>query len=160
MRFPIRLLTAFFLVIAMAPLGVTGCASAQVLVVETPEQTLMLDLDDLRALPQEVFLSGTIWTDGVTEFTGVPVSALLAHVGTGPRDVTVIAFNDYAVDIPASDIGPRYPIVAYLRDGAEFPLRDKGPFWIVYPYDAGPEYRTDETYARSVWQLARIRVVP
>jgi hypothetical protein len=33
-----------------------------------------------------------------------------------------------------------------------------GPFWLVYNYDANPEFRTELIYARSIWQLARITV--
>ena len=38
-------------------------------------------------------------------------------------------------------------------------LRDKGPLWIVYPFDSNPSYSTEVTYARSIWQLDRIEVL-
>ncbi|RYH00603.1 oxidoreductase, partial [Salipiger sp. IMCC34102] len=37
-------------------------------------------------------------------------------------------------------------------------VRDKGPLWIVYPYDDTPEYRSEVIYSRSIWQLDRIEV--
>jgi hypothetical protein len=39
-------------------------------------------------------------------------------------------------------------------------VRDKGPLWIVYPYDAKPEYRQELIYSRSIWQLDHIEVKP
>jgi hypothetical protein len=35
-------------------------------------------------------------------------------------------------------------------------LREKGPLWVIYPYDSDPAYRTEETYSRSIWQLNRL----
>jgi hypothetical protein len=49
-------------------------------------------------------------------------------------------------------------LIAYAMDGKEMSVRYKGPLWIVYPYDSNANYRTEITYARSVWQLDRIDV--
>ncbi|OZA14153.1 MAG: hypothetical protein B7Y02_04980, partial [Rhodobacterales bacterium 17-64-5] len=48
------------------------------------------------------------------------------------------------------------PILAYEMDGAPMNVRDKGPIWVIYPYDDDSAWRTGTTYARSVWQLDRI----
>ncbi|WP_296762669.1 hypothetical protein [Sediminimonas sp.] len=37
-------------------------------------------------------------------------------------------------------------------------LRDKGPVWLLYPFDSAPRFRTELHYARSVWQLDRIEI--
>jgi hypothetical protein len=37
-------------------------------------------------------------------------------------------------------------------------LREKGPLWIIYPFDSSPEYQTELIYSRSIWQLNRIEV--
>jgi hypothetical protein len=39
-------------------------------------------------------------------------------------------------------------------------VRDKGPLWVIYPYDAVPEYKSERIYARSIWQLVSIEVLP
>ena len=51
-------------------------------------------------------------------------------------------------------------MIAYERNGAVMSVRDKGPLWIVYPYDSNPDYQTEEIYARSIWQLEKITVKP
>jgi hypothetical protein len=44
-------------------------------------------------------------------------------------------------------------------NGAEMSIRDKGPLWIVYPYDASDDFRSEVVYSRSIWQLDRIEVI-
>ncbi len=117
------------------------------------------DTAALKALPSASFETTTIWTDGVQTFEGVPLLALLDHVGAKSGTLRATAANDYAVTIPTSDAVQNGPIVAYLRNGTEMSLRDKGPLWIVYPFEDNPKYQTEEFYSRSIWQLDRIEVV-
>jgi hypothetical protein len=116
------------------------------------------DLAMLEALPVTTFKTKTTWTEGEKSFTGVSMQALLAAVGATGTVAKSIALNDYGVDIPVADAVADGPIVAYLMDGQPMPVRDKGPLWIVYPFDAKPEYRTEETYSKSIWQLSRIEL--
>lgn len=118
------------------------------------------DLDLLRRLPATTITTSTIWTEGRPAFTGVPLQALLAAVGAEGTVIRAIALNDYAIEIPASDAVPGGPLIAYARDGAPMSVRDKGPLWIVYPYDDDPAYRTEVIYARSIWQLRTIEILP
>jgi hypothetical protein len=43
-------------------------------------------------------------------------------------------------------------------NGKPMPVREKGPLWIVFPYDESPKFRSDYIYSQSVWQLNRIDV--
>lgn len=119
-----------------------------------------LDLEGLRSLGVTAFDTSTTWTDGVQTFEGVELAALVAALGLEDGTLTATAINDYAVDIPVSDAVEGGPIVAWSRDGALMSVRDKGPLWIVYPYDSDAAYRTEAIYARSIWQLDRIEVRP
>lgn len=112
----------------------------------------------LEAMEPRIFETKTIWTEGVQEFTGVALSDLMAAVGAEGSSIAATAVNDYSVDIPAEDWAEDGPIVAYLANGAPMSLRDKGPLWIVYPYDSKPEYQAEVIYSRSIWQLERITV--
>ena len=47
-----------------------------------------------------------------------------------------------------------------LRNGGRMSVRDKGPLWIVYPFDSSEEYQAELIYSRSIWQLVRIEVLP
>jgi hypothetical protein len=116
------------------------------------------DLDMLKALPATTFKTRTTWTDGDKSFSGVSLQVLLAAVGSTGTIAKSIALNDYSVDIPVTDAVADGPIIAYLVDDLPMSVRDKGPLWIVYPFDAKSEYRTEETYSKSIWQLSRIEL--
>ena len=38
-------------------------------------------------------------------------------------------------------------------------VRDRGPLFVVYPFDAQPELRNAVYYSRSAWQLKSIEVL-
>ncbi|HSF64134.1 MAG TPA: oxidoreductase [Paracoccaceae bacterium] len=117
---------------------------------------LLFDLAMLDALPQETFTTTTIWSDGALTFSGPPLAAVLQAAGASGTRLRARALNDYSVEIPVAEIGPRFPILATRIDGQTFGVRDKGPIWIIYPYDSGAIWRTEVNFGRSVWQLAAL----
>lgn len=118
------------------------------------------DIEMLEELPSVTFETTTIWTEGVQTFTGVELAELAAAVGMTGQILRASAINDYAVDIPLGDAVAGGPIIAYMRNGEAMSLRDKGPLWVVYPFDSSPDYQTEVVYSRSIWQLDRIEVLP
>jgi len=38
-------------------------------------------------------------------------------------------------------------------------VREKGPLWVIYPYDSDAKFRTEVIYSRSIWQLDRLAIV-
>jgi hypothetical protein len=116
------------------------------------------DMEMLQALPASGFETSSNWTVGKNRFDGVPLKALLDAVGAKGGTITATALNNYSVQIPIEAIEDNAPIVAYHIDGQTFSRRDKGPLWIVFPYDAGPEYQTELVYGWSIWQLAILTV--
>lgn len=118
--------------------------------------TLQLDLDQMAALPQHSFTTSTTWTEGTPTFQGVLLKDYIADTGATGTTITLTALNDYKITMPMADVKDDGPLLAYLMDGKPMSLRDKGPVWMVYPYDANADYRTEVAYARSIWQLDRI----
>ncbi|MGJ8624915.1 MAG: molybdopterin-dependent oxidoreductase [Yoonia sp.] len=114
------------------------------------------DREALMQLPVTTIETSTIWTDGVSTFTGVSLADLVAELGAEGGTIVATAVNDYAVEIPIEDAVEGGPIVAYLMDDQEMSLRDKGPLWVVYPYDSDASYRSEVIYSRSIWQLDRL----
>ena len=121
--------------------------------------TLVLDADTFAALGTQSIETSTIWTDGVNTFEGVSLKTLTDLVGADSGQLLASAINDYTVEIPVSDAVEGGPIVAYRLNGDEMSVRNKGPLWIIYPYDQSADYRTEVIYSRSIWQLDRIEVV-
>lgn len=116
------------------------------------------DLAMLQALPTSGFDTTTNWSDRKSRFDGVPLKALLDAVGATGGTITATALNNYSIQIPLDAIDDAVPIVAYHIDGEPFSRRDKGPLWIVFPYDDGSEYQTELVYGWSIWQLAGLKV--
>ncbi|MDK3020152.1 oxidoreductase [Pseudodonghicola flavimaris] len=112
----------------------------------------------LETLETVTIETSTIWTEGVQSFTGVPLVALMQAVGARGDSLRATAINDYAIEIPRSDWVEGGPIVAYLNNGKPMSVREKGPLWVIYPYDTNPKYQGEVIYSRSIWQLDRITV--
>jgi hypothetical protein len=123
------------------------------------DASAQFDLEMLEALAATTIETSTIWTDGVHSFQGVSLAVLSERLGISGTNLRALAVNDYAVEIPLSDAVENGPIIAYKMDGKTMSVRDKGPLWIIYPYDSSADYRTEVVYSRSIWQLDRIEAV-
>lgn len=115
------------------------------------------DLPMLEALARSSFVTATPWTSGPTTFEGVALADLLAAVGASGKVMTVTALNDYSATIPVSD-AQSGAILAYRINGAYFSIREKGPLWLMYPFDKLPQLKREEIYTRSVWQVRKIDI--
>jgi hypothetical protein len=119
----------------------------------------VFDIELLQTLGEVTFATGTPWTDGVHEYTGVPLQALIEALGVTEGSIKATAINDYATEIPLTDAVEGGPILAYLQNGKPMSIREKGPLWLIYPYDLNEAYQADVIFARSIWQLQRIDIL-
>jgi hypothetical protein len=120
--------------------------------------TAQFDLAMLEKLGTVSFETTTPWYEGPVKFEGVPLAKLMGAVGATGQRITAIALNDYSAEVPMEDTIKYNVILALKRDGNYMPIRDKGPFFIVYPFDSDPELKSQKFYSRSVWQISRIEV--
>ncbi|MCD1625069.1 MAG: hypothetical protein ACU0B7_08810 [Paracoccaceae bacterium] len=114
---------------------------------------------DLLALPQIEFSTSTIWTPEPATFSGPSLASVLEAAGAAKGALSMIAVNEYKVEIPTDRIEDNAPIIANRINGAPFSIRDKGPLWLVFPFDSNPRFQTEEVYSFSIWQLTQIKVV-
>jgi hypothetical protein len=112
----------------------------------------------LEGLGMVSFETTTPWYKGSVRFEGVPLAKLMAAVGASGDRIIVVSLNDYSVQIPMEDIKKYNVILALKRDGSYMPVSDKGPLFIVYPFDSDPELKSQKFYSRSAWQVARLEV--
>lgn len=117
-----------------------------------------LDIAHLEAMDPVEIRTETIWTQGEQVFEGVPLATLLERLGAEGSVIAASALNDYTIEIPVEDAVADGPIIAFAQNGTSLSVRDKGPLWVVYPYDDKDIYQTEVIYARSIWQLARIEL--
>ena len=112
----------------------------------------------LEALGMDRIETTTPWYDGVVRFDGVRMQRLLQAVGASGETVTAVALNDYTTEIPLKDIRRYGVLLAMKRNGSDMPVSDKGPLFIIYPYDSKPELKSQRYYSRSAWQVASLEV--
>lgn len=116
------------------------------------------DMAMLERLPQTSFTTRTPWYAQARKFTGPLLRDVLAAAGASGTMLKAVALNDYWVEIPFEDAARHDVIVARLLDDKPMAVRDKGPLFMVYPFDAQPELRNPVYYSRSAWQLRTIEV--
>ncbi|WP_425072190.1 molybdopterin-dependent oxidoreductase [Sagittula sp. S175] len=122
--------------------------------------TAQFDRAMLEDLGLRKIVTHTIWTEGPQTFEGVPLKTLADLLGIEGGMISAVAVNDYAVEIPFADVTEDAAILAIKRNGNPMSVRDKGPIWLIYPYDSDLRYRSETYHARSIWQLVRLVVAP
>ena len=149
----------------LAQLEALGAPAGQVILtisgrisVTNAQGEAQFDRAMLEALGMERFTTRTPWYEGAITFEGVRMARLMERVVARGTTLTVTALNDYATDIPIADFGRFGTLLALKRDGQYMSVRDRGPLFVVYPYDSTPELNQRLYFARSAWQVARMAV--
>ena len=131
--------------------------SGKISVTNRPGQAVF-DRAMLEQLGMIGFETTTPWYSTKVKFEGVPMRALLQAVGAAGQSLSVTALNDYKTVIPIEDFEKYNAILAIKRDNQYMPISDKGPLFIVYPFDAHAELKNQKFYSRSAWQVAKIEI--
>jgi hypothetical protein len=118
-----------------------------------------LDMPMLAALAQHTIRTKTPWFKQARKFTGPLLRDVLALVGAQGTTLRITALNDYRIDVPVDDTQRHDVVLARLIDDEPIPVREKGPLFMIYPFDSEPTLRTPLFYSRSVWQLKSIDVL-
>lgn len=120
--------------------------------------TAEFDRDMLEAMGTESFTTETPWYPGAVKFEGVSLNKLMQQVGAKGQTLSVVALNDYSSEIPFEDFQKFNVILALKQNGEYMSVRDKGPIFIMYPFDSDPVLKHQTYYGRAVWQVAKIVV--
>ncbi len=126
--------------------------------VKNAGEMALFDMKMLEALPQHSFITNTPWHDRPVKFTGPLLADVLAAVKASGNVVKAVALDDYAISIPVTDTTQYKVIVARLLDDKPMAVRDKGPLFVVYPFDDSATLRSSAYYDRSIWQLKTLDV--
>ncbi|MBJ4957717.1 molybdopterin-dependent oxidoreductase [Salmonella enterica subsp. enterica serovar Goldcoast] len=118
----------------------------------------VFDIASLENLGTVSFQTTSPWYNGRTTFTGISLQKLMDYVGAKGSVVKVTALNDYTTVIPLSDFKKYNVILALKINGEYMRIRDKGPLFIVYPYDSIPELNNQIFYSRSAWQVSSMKI--
>lgn len=160
--FSYHLLKCLFLACAVVLALPTAVISHPIEIIYEGESG-QLDLSSVPDfLPRTQFETTTVWTDASDLYEGVLLRDLLTHLdvdlsASGGR-VIVEALDGYSAEIEFGQISDEAPLLAFLRNGKPMPRRAQGPYWLIFPYDHDPQYRTESIYAQSVWQVTRLTI--
>ena len=116
------------------------------------------DMDMLAALPQQSFTTSTPWFKEPRKFTGPLLRDVLAAAGAKGSILKAVALNAFKVEIPVSDTRQYPMLLARLLDNKPMSTREKGPLFIIYPFDTSTELRSPRYFNRSAWQLRTLEV--
>lgn len=119
----------------------------------------VFDLAMLKALPGRSGEMETPWTEGRTRFDGPLLRSLLEAVGAHGKTLRITALNDYSAEVPMEDATDYDTMLAVAMNGEAMSVRDKGPIFMVYPFDINPELYNEKYFSRSVWQIKAIEVI-
>lgn len=100
----------------------------------------------------------TPWTKGKIAFSGPLLKSVLEAAGAEGKSLRVKAMNDYAAEVPMDDATKIDTILATRMDGETMSIRDKGPLFLIYPFDVGSSLYNEKYFSRSVWQIKEIEV--
>lgn len=131
-----------------------------VLVVTEPATGRRVELGstELDQMTRSMIRTKTPWINQVANFEGVLMRDLLAAAKIDGKAIRARALNDYMVEIPIEDLTKYDVILATRLNGRPMSVREKGPYWIMYPFDAHAELRTDRYYERAIWQVKFMEV--
>jgi hypothetical protein len=118
-----------------------------------------LDMAMLEALAQHSFTTKTPWFKQARKFTGPLLRDVLRLVGAQGTTLRIAALNDYRIDVPSDDTQRFDVVLARLIDDKPITVREKGPLFMIYPFDSDAALRNPLYYSRSAWQLNSIDVL-
>ena len=117
----------------------------------------VFDMPTLESLGLTSFTTKTPWTNA-TLFTGVLLDTLMKRIGAHGTTMVAYALNDYSAELPISDFAAYGALLATRMNGKFMPISDKGPLFVVYPFDKNPDLARQTFYGRCVWQLERMTI--
>ena len=141
----------------IALFSVAASASPATLTVTVGGQDKVYSIEELEALGLTNFQTTTTWTDGAQLFEGVLLSDIAKAYGIDKGTVTVTAINAYAADIDIGEVLSVPVMLATRMNGERMSVRDKGPFWVVYPRDTLPDYADERHNYKWVWQVSSLK---
>ena len=165
-----RRVLALPLVLA-CPVTITHAASspADVLTISGPQLAapaqggrFTFGLAALQQLAQRTLVASTPWYKESVEFSGPLLRDVLQASGVPAQaqgNLRCTALNDYRVELPLEDARRYDVVVAHRLNGKPMSVREKGPLFVIYPFDEQPELRTTTYYNRCIWQLKAIELV-
>ena len=116
---------------------------------------LLLELADLAAMETIEVSTSTPWTE-VASYKAVEVRTLISLCECTVSGVQASALNNYTASIPSDHIYEDGAMVAFLKNETPMPITERGPYWIIFDFDALGDKVHPAHHNVSVWQMDRL----
>jgi len=155
-RTPLQLMVVFTLLFYALPVQ----AKSEIVIAGKTDMSangaVHLSIDAFEALaPKTIIKTSTPWHVETT-FSGVSGADFVRIAGVHSDKLIVRATNDYQTTIPVSDLMEHGVLFVTRMNGKRIGLREKGPIFVIYPFDQAPELNTEVYIGRSIWQIKKI----
>lgn len=119
--------------------------------------TAQFDLEMLESLAGREASVNTPWMKERTTFAGPFLRSVLKAAGATGEIMKISAINEYSVEVPFED-ADMDTILATRMNGKLMSVRDKGPMFLIYPFDLNRDLYNEKFFNRSVWQIDEIEI--
>lgn len=124
------------------------------------EDRAEFDLQLLESLEQQQIITQNPWIAGSNVYRGPLGRALIKAVGAEQASLMrITSLNGYITEIPVSDFMKYDIIFALQKNGETLKIRDRGPLFVIYPFNQHPHLNTQKHYNRSAWQVKSIEFI-
>jgi hypothetical protein len=152
------LLIAFSLMVCQFTMAAEPDQKAILQLIGKVTQVQSLSLAELEKLPQKKMTVVTPWYPDAQTFEGPLLRDVLKQSGVKTGLLKMQALNDYIIEIPVADAYQYDVIIATRLNGKAMSVREKGPLFVMYPFDKHEELRKTDYFRRCIWQLKQIAV--
>ena len=135
--------------------GFSGAEDKPILTLKLGDKVIDLSYEDIFKFTPVEHTMDNIWVDKTTTYTGVKLSDIVQKYKITSEWLKLTAINDYVTKVPTTD-ADKGAFIAYLSDGKQMKIRDKGPLWLLYPFGENKALDIDIYHDRSIWQLKLI----
>lgn len=122
------------------------------------QREVRLDRAMIHSLPLTEVRTKNPWEHGRATYQGVLLRDLLHYVKAHGKMMELSALNDFHTEISIADTKKYNILLAFRRNGVELTVRDKGPFFVVFPFSDVRKLETEARFAQSIWQVNHIEV--
>ena len=136
----------------------TGIVSAYELTLIHQNQTHSIEQSSLKEINGQTLETITPWTDNPLTFQGISLASLLAKYKIKGRIAKAKALNDYVVEIDLQEAIEANAFIVSHIDNQPMKVRNKGPFWIIFPWSEKTELNDRKYQDWSIWQMVELKI--
>ena len=145
------------LLVLMTFFSMIPVTNAELNVYDSAGEKHIFSTEKLLSMPQKTITTKLPWNETVSEYRGITMDTLLSEVNVSiHKQVTFIALNDYKISVPKEDFSEYEPVIAIKENGKLMSIREKGPYWLIFPVSTHPEIDNTDYHAKMIWQIKEV----